>query len=215
MDWVMMSGDGAWDSVLLISTQDDLHIQPCLRVLGGLVRDSPLPLPQGPKAADAPVCYMKWCHFAYNPYLHTGDRRVCRHIASFSILCIQHSARCVANSSVALWNSLEFFFNIFGLWLNLQIRNPQMWRADCTWEFENHHYPTCSGSYWHKADQLNLTYIRKIAWITCASKSESTFITFCICISTYLFMWFSPKSRENDLKSAMELSNNKYYPVIL
>ena len=39
----------------------------------------------------------------------------------------------MVNSSFAIWNFLEFFFQIFSIrgWLNPQMWNAGIWRADC------------------------------------------------------------------------------------
>lgn len=113
MDWVIISGTESWDSILLISTIGDFHIQPSLSILGGLV---PVPL----SAQDINICrcsslYIKWRSFAYNLYLYIGYSRIGLHITLF--VWIQHSAPHVTNTSLVFGIVWNIFSQYFYLWL--------------------------------------------------------------------------------------------------
>lgn len=112
MDWVIISGTETWDSILLISTIGDFHIQPSLSILGGLV---PVPL----SAQDINICrcsslYIKWRSFAYNLYLYIGYSRIGLHITlcGFSIVLRMWQIQVLLFGIV--WN---IFSQYFYLWL--------------------------------------------------------------------------------------------------
>lgn len=108
MDWVIISGDEVWDSVLLNKHLRWLHIQPPLGVLRELVEDSPRPLLQVAEICRCSSLLCKMALFCVKPvFAYRWQQGMPVH--HFIRACVQHSAQCTANSSFAFWNSLEFF----------------------------------------------------------------------------------------------------------